>query len=122
MFCRPDLEVVRTEGLDRSEQMISRLGTRLHFLEREEGSHHSVFLDTDMLVVKNHGFDGEEPLDVAATGRHSRRDPVNGDNLKGCDFNLKGCDFNLKGCDFNLGVVCCLMATHSPPKDSAPLG
>jgi hypothetical protein len=80
LLCRPDAEIVRTEGLDRSEEMISRLRTRLHFLEREEGSHHIVFLDAGMLVVRNlnHVFAGEEPFDVAATWRHSRRDPVSG--------------------------------------------
>jgi hypothetical protein len=38
------MEIVRTAGLDSSEEMLSRLRARVQFLESEKGSHHLVFL------------------------------------------------------------------------------
>uniref|UniRef100_A0A7S0MX55 Hexosyltransferase n=1 Tax=Pyramimonas obovata TaxID=1411642 RepID=A0A7S0MX55_9CHLO len=74
----PKVEVVRARGLDAAEEMVSRLRARIAFLGQERGTHHLVFLDTDMLVVRSLAHVFAEPFDVAATWRHSAHMPVNG--------------------------------------------
>mmetsp|Transcript_34317 Transcript_34317/g.75072 ORF Transcript_34317/g.75072 Transcript_34317/m.75072 type:complete len:395 (-) Transcript_34317:207-1391(-) len=74
----PPIELVRHKGLNTTEEMLSRLQARVSFLDKERGTHDLVFLDTDMLVVKNmeHVFD--KVFDLAATWRQEPRMPVNG--------------------------------------------
>jgi len=75
----PPVELIRMAGMNKKEEMLSRMKARIRFLSQEKGMHHLIFLDTDMLVVKDMSsvFSLHE-FEVGATWRREEGQPING--------------------------------------------